>query len=80
MSKWKKATMAPSNSEPLPVLSVVGEKAFQMMFSQELVAMNREIPLPSLKTQIKRGEIEKEVRKSLLLFFYFWVRGLHVRK
>lgn len=30
--------MAPSNSGPRPVLIVVGEKAFQMMLSQILVA------------------------------------------
>ena len=36
-----------SNSVPLPVLMVVGEKAFQMMLSQILVAMKREIPDPS---------------------------------
>jgi len=28
------------------VLIVVGEKAYHTMFSQMLVAMNREIPLP----------------------------------
>ena len=38
--------MAPSNSGPRPVLTVLGEKAFQMMFSQMLVAINREIPDP----------------------------------
>ena len=35
---------APSNSGPRPVLMVVGEKAFQMIDSQMLVAMNRDIP------------------------------------
>ena len=38
--------IAPSNSVPFPVLIVVGEKAFQIMFSQMLVAMKREIPEP----------------------------------
>lgn len=38
--------MAPSNSVPLPVLMVVGEKAFQMIVSQMFVAMNNEIPDP----------------------------------
>ena len=47
MSRWKSAMMAPSNSAPRPVLMVVGEKAFQMMFSQMFVAMNSEIPEPS---------------------------------
>lgn len=31
---------------PLPVLTVVGLKAFHTMVSQMLVAMNREIPEP----------------------------------
>lgn len=35
---------APSNSGPRPVLMVVGEKAFQMIDSQMLVAMNKDIP------------------------------------
>ncbi len=39
--------MAPSNSGPRPVLTVFGEKAFQMIDSQMLVAMKREIPEPS---------------------------------
>ena len=34
----------PSNSVPLPVLIVVGEKAFHMIDSQILVAINRDIP------------------------------------
>ena len=38
---------APSNSAPRPVLKVVGEKAFQMIDSQMLVAMKSEMPLPS---------------------------------
>lgn len=38
---------APSNSGPRPVLIVVGLKALQMMFSQMLVAMKREIPEPN---------------------------------
>ena len=37
---------APSNSVPLPVLMVAGEKDFQMIVSQMLVAMKREIPEP----------------------------------
>ena len=45
--RWIRAIKAPSNSVPLPVLIVVGEKAFQMMDSQMLVAMKREIPEPS---------------------------------
>ena len=36
-----------SNSVPLPVLMVVGEKAFHIILSQILVAINREIPDPS---------------------------------
>jgi hypothetical protein len=40
--KWKRAITAPSNSVPRPVLSVVGENAFQMIVSQMLVAMKRE--------------------------------------
>lgn len=38
--------IAPSNSVPLPVLIVVGENAFQMIVSQMLVAMKREMPDP----------------------------------
>lgn len=38
--------IAPSNSGPRPVLMVVGEKAFQTIDSQMLVAMKREIPDP----------------------------------
>lgn len=37
---------APSNSVPWSVLIVIGEKLFQSMFSQMLVAMNKEIPEP----------------------------------
>jgi len=36
----------PSNSIPLSVLMVIGEKHFQIMVSQILVAMNKEIPDP----------------------------------
>jgi len=36
----------PSNSVPLPMLMVVGLSAFQMMVSQMLVAMKREMPEP----------------------------------
>ena len=38
-SKWKRETTAPSNSEPRPMLTVVGEKAFHMIDAQMLVAM-----------------------------------------
>ena len=38
--------MAPSNSEPRPMFTVVGEKAFQTMDSQMFVAMKRFIPEP----------------------------------
>ena len=48
MSKCKSAMMAPSNSVPLPVLMVVGKKAFHMIVSQMLVAMKREMPDPRL--------------------------------
>lgn len=37
---------APSNSAPRAPVTVYGENAFQMMFSQMLVAMNREMPEP----------------------------------
>ena len=40
---------APSNSVPRPVLMVVGEKAFQMMVSQMLVAMKSEMPEPRVR-------------------------------
>ena len=43
--RWINAIRAPSNSVPLPVLMVVGEKAFQMIDSQMLVAMKREMPV-----------------------------------
>jgi len=42
----ERETTAPSNSEPCPMLTVVGEKAFQMMDLQMLVAMNRLMPEP----------------------------------
>ena len=38
---------APSNSAPRAPVMVYGLKAFQMMLSQMLVAMKREIPEPS---------------------------------
>ena len=41
------AMTAPSNSGPLPVLIVVGLKAFQTILSQMFVAMKRLIPLPN---------------------------------
>jgi hypothetical protein len=44
--RWNKEMMAPSNSGLQPVLMVVGEKAFQTIDSQMLVAMKREIPEP----------------------------------
>lgn len=37
---------APSNSVPRALWIVYGEKAFQTMFSQMLVAMKSEIALP----------------------------------
>lgn len=54
--------MAPSNSVPRPVLMVVGEKAFQIMVSQMLVAMNSEIPEPRpyLATQRQDGHPPRE--------------------
>jgi hypothetical protein len=45
-TRWKRATTAPSNSVPRPVLMVVGEKDFQTMVSQMLVAMKSEMPEP----------------------------------
>lgn len=45
--RWKRASTAPSNSVPLPVLIVVGENALHTMFSHMLVAMKREIPEPN---------------------------------
>jgi hypothetical protein len=44
--KWNNAIIAPSNSVPYSVLMVIGEKLFHKMFSQMLVAIKREIPLP----------------------------------
>jgi len=38
---------APSYSVPISVLAVMGEKAFQTIVSQILVAMKSEIPDPS---------------------------------
>ena len=38
--------MAPSNSGPRPVFTVVGENAFHMIVSQMFVAINSEIPEP----------------------------------
>jgi len=45
-NKWNKAIMAPSNSVPYGVSIVIGENDFQRIFSQILVAINKEIPLP----------------------------------
>jgi len=45
-SRWKSAITAPSNSAPRGPVTVYGEKAFQMMFSQMLVAMKSEMPEP----------------------------------
>ena len=42
------AITAPSNSVPLPVLIVVGEKAFQTIVSQIFVAIKREIPIKGI--------------------------------
>jgi hypothetical protein len=47
IKEWKRAIMAPSYSVPISVLVVIGEKAFQTMVSQILVAMKREIPDPN---------------------------------
>jgi len=47
IKEWKRAITAPSYSFPISVLTEMGEKAFQTMVSQILVAMNREIPDPS---------------------------------
>ena len=55
--RWKRETMAPSNSAPLPLLMVWGEKAFQMIVSQMLVAMKREVPDP--KPYLERGTREE---------------------
>ena len=44
--EWKRAITAPSNSVSCSVLIVIGEKLFQRMLSQMLVAMKREIPFP----------------------------------
>jgi hypothetical protein len=43
---WNKAIKAPSNSVPLPVLTVVGLNDFQTMLSQMLTAIKSEIPDP----------------------------------
>ena len=43
---WKRETIAPSNSAPLPLLMVWGEKAFHTIVSQMLVAMKSDVPLP----------------------------------
>ncbi len=44
--KWIVAMIAPSYSTPLSEVTVKGEKAFQIIFSLMLVAMNSEIPEP----------------------------------
>lgn len=56
--------MAPSNSVPLPVLIVVGENAFQMIVSQMLVAMKREMPDPSPYLRVRRHEQQEEKKKN----------------
>jgi hypothetical protein len=45
-TKWKSATITPSNSAPRPTLTVVGEHAFQTMVSQMLVARKRLVTEP----------------------------------
>ena len=45
-SRWKSAMIAPSNSAPRAPVTVYGEKAFQMIDSQMLVAMKSEMPEP----------------------------------
>jgi hypothetical protein len=45
--RWKKEMTAPSNYVPPSVLIVIGDKAFQIMFSQMFVAINKLIPDPS---------------------------------
>ena len=37
----------PSNSIPFEVVIVIGENVFQTIFSQILVAINKEIPEPN---------------------------------
>src|ERR1700753_2945167 len=43
--RWIRARIAPSNSGPRPVLTVVGLKAFQTICSQTLVAMLDQVSL-----------------------------------
>ena len=45
-SRWNFTTMAPLNSDPQPMLVVVGEKAFQTMYSQMLAAIRKLMPNP----------------------------------
>lgn len=47
IKEWKRAITAPSYSVPNSVLVVIGEKAFQRIVSQTLVAIKSEIPLPN---------------------------------
>jgi len=46
INKWNKAITAPSYSKPFSVFYVIGENDFQAIFSQILIAMNKEIPDP----------------------------------
>lgn len=45
-SKWESATIAPLNSGPRPVLTVIREKTFQTMNSKMLMAMKSWMPEP----------------------------------
>ena len=44
--RWNSSMMAPSNLDPQPMLMMVGQKAFQTMDSQILVAMKKLMPDP----------------------------------
>ncbi len=44
IKEWNRPMIEPSYSIPLSVLKVIGEKVFQTMLSQILMAMKREIP------------------------------------
>jgi len=44
--EWKRAITDPSNSVPASVLKVMGENDLQKMFSQTLLAINKDIPWP----------------------------------
>ena len=52
---YSKKTIAPSNLEPRPMMTVVRKNAFQTMYPQILAAMKRLMPEPFLEQFIEES-------------------------